>query len=159
VLTFGYFSLVMRTGNKSRVLQNHDEMSTLPGVAKRRSRVDALGRMLPGDRGIVAVTIPQVETRFRQFIVFVMGALMVGCGSSGAQNPPPTILMIAPSPSPAIYPSSLPPSPSPATPATLTPLSPTPFSPTPLPPTPTLTPTPTDSWPPENWLFPDSEVV
>lgn len=95
---------------------------------------------------------------FRQILcywinVFFVGVFLVGCRSSASQGLSPTNPLITPSPSYTISPSPVLPSPTPDTPTAM------PAIKTPLPPTPSPSLTLTRSWPPESWLFPDSEVV
>jgi LasA protease len=85
----------------------------------------------------------------RLFLGLALGFMLVACNSVGAQPLPPSTgtavtYLVTSSPSP------IPPT------LTLTPLPSATL--TPLPPSPSPTPTPIP-WPPENWLFPDSEVV
>ena len=127
-------------------------------MANRETRVNLLGRYMPGDWGKLPASIPQFKTLFLQVITFALGALLVGCRSSGVQSLPPALgstatLPILLLPSPTTSPSPLPPSPLPATSTRI------PATPTLLRPTSSPSPTPADPWPPEYWIFPDSEVV
>jgi LasA protease len=122
-------------------------------VGYQRSKLSVAGCYCLGNRGKSAIRYPRVKILFWWAGVFLVGVLLAGCRATAAQDLLATASVINPSSSPTISPYPVQPSSTPDPPTTI------PATYTPVPPTPSPSPSPTIPWPPERWLFPDSEVV
>ena len=96
----------------------------------------------------LAGTLSWGANRYRLFGLILLIFLLSACRTSKAQSLPTATWNPTASPTASPSASPLPPSPTPVPPT---------FTPVPITLTPSLTPTP--AWPPDSWLFPDSEVV